>query len=240
MHLCPPSLQIPNSAPKAGLEACGEGRCHATTRADPGGEGGVGMVWVHRGHYSPHHGGPGQEGHSQGRSRRLAPWMGKSHRQGGRRGREAGRLGGWWGGLGPGSNAGGSPLGAGTRPFHGSTRRLYQAACPPLPCGRTSAWAPSSQRERCGGDEGNSVAETRADRGQPRTGDHGAQIPGAPPRKQTQAHVTRASPGRREAQVLGTLGWRRPRPTPPLHPQDRPASTPPALPCPTAPQFWGP
>lgn len=61
-----------------------------------------------------------------------------------------------------------------------------------------------------------------------------------PPREQAQAHVTRASPGRWEAQVLGTSGRRHPRPTPPPHPQDRPASTLPALPSLTAPQFWRP
>lgn len=73
----------------------------------------------------------------------------------------------------------------------------------------------------------------------PGQGTMGLRYQAPPPREQAQAHVTRASPGRQEAQVLGTWGWRRPRPTPPLRPQDRPASTPPALPCPTAPQFWG-
>ena len=72
----------------------------------------------------------------------------------------------------------------------------------------------------------------------PGQGTMGLRYQAPPPREQAQAHVTRASPGRQEAQVLGTWGWRRPRPTPPLRPQDRPASTPPALPCPTAPQFW--
>lgn len=37
------------------------------------------------------------------------------------------------------------------RHFHSSAERLYWAAPLPLPCGRTSSLAPSSQRERCGG-----------------------------------------------------------------------------------------
>ena len=101
VHPCPPPLQIPNSAPRAGLEACREGRCHATTRADPGGEGGVGMVWVYRGHYTPHHGGPGQEGHSRGRSRRPAPLDGQEPQAGWEEGQRSWQAGGLVGGPGP-------------------------------------------------------------------------------------------------------------------------------------------
>lgn len=168
-------------------------------------------------------------------------WTGKSHRQGGRRGREAGRLGGWWGGLGPGSNAGGSLLGAGTRPFHGSTGRLYQAACPPLPCGRTPAWAPSSQRERCSGHEGNSVAETRADRGQPRTGDHGAQVPGAPAQRASSDPCDQSLPREAGGPGAGNLGLEASMSKPSSPPSRQACQHPacPALPCPTAPSSGG-
>lgn len=109
-------------------------------------------------------------------------------------------------GLGPGSNAGVSSLEAGPRPFHCSTRRLYQAARPPLPCGRTSAWAPSSQRERCGGDKGNGVAKTRADRGQPGTGDNGAQIPGAPAQRASSGPCDQSLPREVGGPGAGNLG----------------------------------
>lgn len=109
-------------------------------------------------------------------------------------------------GLGPGSNAGGSSLGTRPRPFHGSTGKLYQAVQPPLPCGRTSAWAPSSQRERCGGDEGNSMAKTRADRGQPRTGDHGAQIPGTPAQRASSGPCDQSLPREVGGPGAGNLG----------------------------------
>lgn len=69
---------------------------HATAGEAPGGEGGEAMAWVHRGHYSPHHSGPGQEAHSWGRSRWLAPLDGQEPQVGWEEGREAGRLGGWW------------------------------------------------------------------------------------------------------------------------------------------------
>ena len=212
----------------------------ATAGAAPGGEGGEAMAWVDRGHYSPHHGGPGQEGHSRGRSRWPAPLDGQEPQVGWEKGREAGRLGGRWWGWAQAAMPESPRLKPGPGPSTalpgGSTR---QRGRPYLAGEHQPGHLPPSGSDAVGtkGTVWLRPELTGASLGQ---GTMGLRYPAPLPREQVQAHVTRASPGRWEAQVLGTSGWRRPCPTPPLRPQDGPASTPPALPSLTAPQFWRP
>ena len=213
---------------------------HATAGVAPGGEGGEAMAWVDWGHYSPQHGGPGPEGHSWGRSRWPAPLDGQESQVGSEEGREAGRLG---------ADGGAGPRQQCRRLLAWSRAQalppLYQEALP----GGTAAL---TLRENISlgtflpagsdavGMKGTAWLRPELTGASPGQGTIGLRYPAPPPREQAQAHVTRASPGRWEAQVLGTLGRRRPRPTPPLRPQDGPTSTPPALPSLTAPQLWPP
>ena len=216
---------------------------HATAGEAPGGEGGEAMAWVHRGHYSPYHSGPGQEAHSWGRSRWLAPLDGQEPQVGWEEGREAGRLGGWWWGWAQAAMPEAPRLEPGPGPstalLGGSTRRHSH---PYLAGEHQPGHLPPSGSDAVGtkGTAWLRPELTGASPGQGIIYLGGLRHLAPPPREQAQAHVTRASPGRWEAQVLGTSGRRHPRPTPPPHPQDRPASTLPALPSLTAPQFWRP
>lgn len=60
--------------------------------------------------------------------------------------------------------------------------------------------------ERCGGDEGNSVAKTRVDGGQPRTGDHGAQIPSTPAQRASSGPCDQSLPREVGGPGAGNLG----------------------------------
>lgn len=116
----------------------------------------MGMAQAHRGHCSAL---PGQSAMGAqakwaqaGRTGQPAPLGGQGHE---RVGGGAEKLAGLGGQLGVGAGPGRLGWKLLALPQAQALPQLcgevLQAARPPLPCGRTSAWAPSSQRERCGG-----------------------------------------------------------------------------------------
>ena len=183
---------------------------------------------------------PRPGGAQLGQSRWPAPLDGQEPQVGWEEGREAGRLGGWWWGWAQAAMPEAPRLEPGPGPSTalpgGSTRRHSR---PYLAGEHQPGHLPPSGSDAVG-TKGTAWLRPELTGASPGQGTMGLRYPAPPPREQAQAHVTRASPGRWEAQVLGTLGRRRPRPTPPLRPQDGPTSTPPALPSLTAPQLWPP
>lgn len=155
----------------------------------------------------PSHGSPGRVGHSRGRTRQPAPLGEQSHGQGGRRGRGARRLGCWWCGAGHGQRC--RKLLALSRPqaLPRLYREVYQAARLPLPCGRTSTWAPSSQGARRGvGTKGTAWLRTQLTvPAQGRTSVGFSDV---------HASTQRASSGRCDQRLIPRLAWRQ-RPEPP-------------------------
>lgn len=134
-------------------------------------------------------------------------WTGKSHRQGGRRGREAGRLGGWGAGGGAWAQAAmpEAPClepgpGPSTALPGGSIRRRIR----PYLAGEHQPGHLPPSRSNAVGTKGTAWLRPELTGASPGQGTMGLRYPAPLPREQAQAYVTRASPGRQEAQVLGT------------------------------------